>query len=488
MALDIKSLMRRFFDTRSHVVSLLFVIAVLAIRLYKIDGFTTFLGDQGRDAIIIKDIVTLTHWPAIGAITSIGQIFLGPFYYYFIAPWLLLFNFDPVGLAVGVAVTSSILLYVIYRITYKLFSMQFAWFVLVMSGTATVMHEFSRFSWNPNLLPLVSFLVSLIAYHLFKTRNKLSAIVLGALLSIAIQLHYIALILLVPTAFIFLFYVLFEKKNRSSLIKLGFYASISFMLTTSPLIMFDLRHDFLNSKNFIHLFTQTQTVGSSKIGELISVFQAMMRFIFTIELTTTTSIVVLTLFFTLFMFALKKNRDYAMIGFYFLWTFVGLSLYSGPKYSHYLAVVYLYFFASIWISLQIIPSNVRKVFMAMFLIGFSFFSIGRYDFLNGHPNYQVRHARRVAESIVPHIKTSKYQITALPERYSDYTYRYFLDVLGHKPQEKDSLDRADELFVLCESICDTIIGNPTWDIAFFAPTKVVATWKSDNVTIYKLVR
>ena len=85
---------------------ILFLIG-LFLRLYRIYSFVTFLGDQGRDAIILKRIITFEHFPAIGPPTSIGQVYLGPFYYYFIAPWLWISNFDPIGPAIGVAIISS---------------------------------------------------------------------------------------------------------------------------------------------------------------------------------------------------------------------------------------------------------------------------------------------------------------------------------------------------------------------------------------------
>ena len=85
---------------------ILFLIG-LFLRLYHIYSFVTFLGDQGRDAIILKRIITFEHFPAIGPPTSIGQVYLGPFYYYFIAPWLWISNFDPIGPAIGIAIISS---------------------------------------------------------------------------------------------------------------------------------------------------------------------------------------------------------------------------------------------------------------------------------------------------------------------------------------------------------------------------------------------
>ena len=86
------------------------------------------------------------------------------------------------------------------------------------------------------------------------------------------------------------------------------------------------------------------------------------------------------------------------------------------------------------------------------------------------------------------VKKEKFTVTALPEKYSDSTYRYFLETWKKRAIEKDSLIKADELFVVCEKKCDPIIGNPQWDIAFFAPNKIVDEWKVSDVKIYKLVR
>ncbi|OGK16525.1 hypothetical protein A2690_04205 [Candidatus Roizmanbacteria bacterium RIFCSPHIGHO2_01_FULL_39_12b] len=484
----LKQIINHFKKDKSLFLALLFVVGVLALRLYKMDGFATFLGDQGRDAIIIKRIATLEHLTAIGPITSVGQIFLGPFYYYFVAPWLLLFKFNPLGLAIGVAVTSSVLLFWIYLFTAELFSKKLAWFIIITSGVATALYSFARFSWNPNLLPYVAFLVVLSTQHLFKTKKNISAIVLGVLLSIAVQLHYIALILLPPVILIFTFYFFFEKKKVKEILNLAFITGISFTVVSSPLIMFDLRHGFLNLKNFLKLFTQTGTVNGGKWEEFLSVFQALNKFIFNVDLNKTLPVVLLIVLFSLLLWALKKNRQYSLISLFFIFILTGLSLYGGPKYSHYMGSVYIYYLAVIGIMILSLPKKITPVIMGIFLILFSYISVQHYDFLRGDPNYQIRHAKRITESMFLNIHVKKFQITSLPERYSDYSYRYFLEVAGKKPLEKDTLEKADELFVLCEGRCDLIIGNPTWDIAFFAPRKITKQWVVENVTIYKLTR
>ena len=86
--------------------AVLIIVIGAFLRLYRLPNFATFLSDQGRDAIIIKRIVTFEHWPAIGAPSSVGQIYLGPFYYYLMVPFLALFQLQPIGLAFGSAIIS----------------------------------------------------------------------------------------------------------------------------------------------------------------------------------------------------------------------------------------------------------------------------------------------------------------------------------------------------------------------------------------------
>ena len=127
--------MRRILNilTKNRILIIVLIIGVF-LRFYRLNGFVTFLGDQGRDAIILKRILTGEHFPAIGPPTSVGQVYLGPFYYYFIAPWLLLFNFNPIGLAVGVAIFSSLYLLINYLIVKELFDKKIALISTVSPG------------------------------------------------------------------------------------------------------------------------------------------------------------------------------------------------------------------------------------------------------------------------------------------------------------------------------------------------------------------
>src|SRR3989304_5692453 len=85
-------------------------------RLYRIDEYMTFLGDEGRDAIIVRRLLVNFDPILIGPGTSVGNMYLGPIYYYMIAPFLLLFNFSPVGPSVFIALLGIITIYSMWKV------------------------------------------------------------------------------------------------------------------------------------------------------------------------------------------------------------------------------------------------------------------------------------------------------------------------------------------------------------------------------------
>lgn len=80
---------------------LLIILTASFLRLYKIGAYMTFLGDEGRDVIVAREILS-GNLTLLGPRASAGDFF-GPIYYYMIAPFLFLMCYDPVGPAIMVA-------------------------------------------------------------------------------------------------------------------------------------------------------------------------------------------------------------------------------------------------------------------------------------------------------------------------------------------------------------------------------------------------
>ena len=63
------------------IMVIVLIFAVFFLRFYRLPEYLMFLSDQGRDAIVLKRLVTLEKLVFVGPTTSIGNVFTGPFYY-----------------------------------------------------------------------------------------------------------------------------------------------------------------------------------------------------------------------------------------------------------------------------------------------------------------------------------------------------------------------------------------------------------------------
>ena len=456
------------------------------LRLYRLEGFAMFLGDQGRDAIIFKRLITFEHFPAIGAPTSVGQIYMGPFYYYFIAPWLLLTNFNPVGAALGVSVVSIIGLWIQFQISKHFFGERTAILGLILTVFSGILIDFSRFSWNPNLLPLFMFMTWFATMKAITNRKPIWYFIAGSLFALSLQLHYLAIFFGLPMALYFIQEILKHRNDWfHSIVNICISAG-GFILFTMPLILFEFKHQFLNTKSLLHL-SGTQGTLTNPISGMIQTFIALNTYIFHISLSQVTSIILLAGFFLIIVSSilLKRNPFFMSIGVFFFCMLLGISFYGGPKYPHYLGPLYIFYLIAIAYILKECFTKITMIFLVAFIGIYLFIQFQYMPFLNRPDQGQINKAQIIAHAIADHITSKKYSVTSLPHQYSDSTYRYFLEIWGERPIEKDSLEKADELFVVCEEQCHPI-GDPQWDIAYFAPDKIQWQQTINGNTIYKL--
>jgi hypothetical protein len=152
---------------------LLGIILVVAsfMRLYRIADYMTFLGDEGRDVIIVRRFLTELHPMLIGPGTSIGNMYLGPLYYYLIAPSLLLANFSPVGPAVFIALMGIATVWLVWVIARDWFGQAAGLIAAFLYAIAPVTIIYSRSSWNPNIMPFFALITIYSMWKVWKSHQ-----------------------------------------------------------------------------------------------------------------------------------------------------------------------------------------------------------------------------------------------------------------------------------------------------------------------------
>lgn len=361
-------------EEKFFVIALFLITAIAAfLRFYKLEEFITFLGDQGRDAIVMKRIVTLEDFPGIGPRSSIGQLFLGPFYYFFMAPFLLLSGLSPVGPAFGVALLSVLAL---SFFTWKLRKEVNPATALLFGSLIALSYVniwLSRFSWNPNLLPVFAFFTTYFLWRIIRKPGIVSGAFFGFFIAASLQLHYLMLLIL-PAFFGYLVYgIWIHRKQKKVITKTLIAMFTSSVITLSPLIIFDIKNNFLNFRGLLGVFTEKHFQSQSTyIDRLNDVLNNLLHHVFQAQMYGKIGFVLLAALF--FIIALGWRFRKKINGFVYMHVVILLSFFfffaliDSERYQHYFTPVYYSFFIILAYLVSLIRPKALLVTVSVVLI------------------------------------------------------------------------------------------------------------------------
>jgi len=486
------------------------IILAAFLRLYQISGYMTFLGDEGRDAIIVRRLLVDRDLILIGPGTSIGNMYLGPLYYYLIAPSLLMANYSPVGPAAFIALLGVITVFLVYLIGRKWFGSLAGFSAALLYSVSSVVIIYSRSSWNPNIMPFFALICIYALWQVWAKKEWKWLIVLGISFGFVLQSHYLGLLLLPTIGLFWLLNLLEIRHKKQDLRKYFKYSAISlfiFAFLMSPLVIFDARHGWNNSTAMKKFFAERQTTVSVKpwkaIPKLIPLSEKIItRLVVGKDVkvgTPATFIFYLGVVWLLFDIAKKRVKDidkralviiFAWLGFATL----GLGLYKQEIYDHY----YGFFFAAPFLLIGLILSNLYKkgIFgkaaSVLIIILLIIFSLGDNP-LRYPPNNQLARTEEVATKIQAESAGKEFNLAVIAERNYEGAYQYFLEA-GHAEVVEIDPQRVEDtitnqLYVVCEveeKKCDPT-HNPKAQIANFGWSKIDNEWKVGGVILYKLV-
>lgn len=277
-----------------------------------------FLSDQGRDAIVLKRLVTLEKLVFVGPTTSIGNVFTGPFYYYLVAPFMLITGLHPVGPAIGVALINSFGVIGISLYLWRKFDKIIGSVFLILAGFSATQIMHSRYSWNPNPAPLFTFVTLLAWHHAVTTRRLRSWAVAGILLGMSLQLHYIsivvALAMLITTVFPIM-RLIDRRRHLSSNIHKHFIMPVlcfvgGAIATFMPLIVFEIKNQFINTQTLLRAFStgEVQARNSLYIDRLKDTCEGLIRHLFLVEVNRDLAALILLSVSVIVMFLIIRER------------------------------------------------------------------------------------------------------------------------------------------------------------------------------------
>jgi 4-amino-4-deoxy-L-arabinose transferase-like glycosyltransferase len=448
-----------------------------------------FLADQGRDAVIVRRIATLQKFPLIGPPSSIGEVFLGPFYYYLVAPFMWLFKLHPVGLAFGVALLSIGALLVIFYIVKKAVSYRTAFVFTSILGTSGLLVSVARFSWNPNLLPYASFItLSLFYLAMHGKRRGMYSLLFGIAFGLTFQLHHLAALIALPVAAYYLIYSV--KKKQFPQLDIPALSAGGFFLTLIPFVWFELRHNFLNTTNLISLFTRQNLVSSGPIASrIIDVSTAFIGFAFGYPVNTAAAMGVLAgvLVGTGF-FLWKKNHPFILLHLIsVVLLLIGLSRVNAAAIPHYYHTVYLSFYLICVYCVLSLSKKYQLVISLVFIALFFTSQFRTYDFLWGESSRQDASPKVVGAFIAKVSKGRKINLATYPVEFTSRdSYQYFIEYFGGSVVDGNSAEVTDTMYVLCDRQPCKVLDSHSWNIDMFGKAKIDTIFYEGGIVIYRL--
>ncbi len=482
----------------------LLIILVFAgiLRLYQLEGYLQFLGDQGRDVLLVKRMIIDHDVTLLGPSASVGGFFTGPIYYYMMIPFLALANLNPVGPAILSVLFGLGTIVLIYILCSKFWNPRVGLIASFLVAINPKMVDISRYSWNPNPVPFFALATIILLYLASKRDRKVYSLCIGVCLGILYQLHYMDLPFIGIVGLSTLFIYPLKKWPKHALI-----AGAGFIFILLPFLLFEVLHGFPNTKSVIEFITRRGQTVAPRTDNFISLIFEMLRRLYEALLRNTGPVYLGALYFSLGALVIwiaksvpqLKRRDVRIkVILLLLWIFLGafgIGNYKGDLHDHYF--IYLFPVPFILLGLagsMLFKNNWTKPLFLIGLIILTYVQLMTLYFWQP-PNNMLSQIRQIDEKILTFANNKPYNLALISDNNSDHAYRYFLEIWEKSPAtiENPTIDPkrksvTDTLVVICELKKCQLYGNSLWEIAGFGQAELVDSWQGPaGITVHKLI-
>ncbi len=418
------------------------------LRIYHLEKLFYFTYDEEIPAFVGRRLILWHHIPLIGGATPFG-FHLAPYFYWFYSALLLIGKLNPLIWGMASAAISVFTTLLIYKVGVLISSKKVGISAAIFWTFSLLANIFDRHLWALFWGPLVSLLV---IYFLIKIifGSARAIYLLAIIIAVSIHADPSNLIFFVLTVLIILCQKMDIKKNLSIL-------ALAVVVFTLPLIAFDLRHNFSNtrpsfnliktgrnapvirSQKFINnslLFPQTATRLIYKFGDnqVAKDYSYCANFInekfasIPPILLAFTSIALI--FFIVWSFN-SQQKTWRLISAILLLYYTGIQVYSiilsGDIFEHYLTGI----FPSILLIVAFFVSRLpKKLWLAV--IGL-FVAVNLYKLAILDNSQGLTEKRKAIEFTITKVGNQPFSLESLSTCWRLNGYRYLFTVFGKEP-------------------------------------------------------
>lgn len=237
----------------AHLFFFVGIIAIAFILRYLYMPSHLFFGpEQGRDFLVIRDIVINHKMTLIGSKTDTAGIFHGPIFYYLASIPFALTHGDPIAVFMFLVLIQSVSVFLAYQLTFDLCKSKRAGYIAaIMFAVGYVFIVYARWLSNPPLsIPLSMLLMlSLSRFIQGKPKYLVIAAIMYGLVGQAEFINY----LLFGIIGILILAMYWKQFITTKLIVIVMSFAAGLVTSFGTYILFDFRHNFLISKAVLDL-------------------------------------------------------------------------------------------------------------------------------------------------------------------------------------------------------------------------------------------
>ncbi len=236
---------------------MLVFVAFLLTRFWDIQHRIIFDWDQEQFSNQIYDIVKNGKFTLLGPrVTDDLGFFLAPYFTYLLIPFYLLTKLNPIALIPFLLCVNVAFFWGSYAVVTKLFGKNHALMFLALWTVSSYHIKYDAIPWWPVYLPLGVISTWYFLQRVARGSSMRDWVLLGITLGFFSNMHFqFALIAL----FVAIFIVIQAIQEKQYPFMRAGVLLVSFLAMFLPLLLFDLRHEFLNTNLMINYFAAAGT-------------------------------------------------------------------------------------------------------------------------------------------------------------------------------------------------------------------------------------
>lgn len=463
------------------------VLLAVGLRLFRLPQLSTFRGDQAIELTSTRDI-TRGKFTLIGIKTSNSEVRNGAVMYYAMAPFLYVFSEDPLAGAavqIGLQIAGIIGVILIGRSFFSLRTGMLAGFFLSLNALLILFSRQTLLAYYPFVFSVVTLGLLL---QLSRRYTRRAVFFLGIVLGISLQVHYSTLSLLIPAA---LFPFLFVRKKT---VEFALILGGGFFLGFSPMLAFEVRHEFFNTRMFFRLLTHSGASGLQFNLPEYWMNAGSMTYLGTAHWTGW----LLTLFFlAVAVWHYRRVSRSGMICVLMILSWLAFSIvFIREPVWHYVLPIYPAIFLLTSHALVRISGQWNRLIFSLFLclIGVIYTAIqlpamGLFDNhgYTMHAGWTLPAVKKSAGIIRDDVGKHPFNVIMLVDSENQaLPLRYFLEGWGVIPLDVASYDKATLLYVVAPKDMDIRQVNP-YELSAFGAYTIESQWDiSSTIVLYRL--